>query len=127
MRTARVARFAAIVLALGTPAQAYYHYVHYLTGGRTGPFIIQQEKFNIPAGGTVSFFVSDDGPAVYAPGDSFGSLLGQVKQALAAWDSISSPNLRVKFGGLETDGQISTRSEERRVGKECRSRWSPYH
>ena len=23
--------------------------------------------------------------------------------------------------------QIDTRSEERRVGKECRSRWSPYH
>src|SRR5256884_5512357 len=23
--------------------------------------------------------------------------------------------------------QPSTRSEERRVGKECRSRWSPYH
>ena len=22
---------------------------------------------------------------------------------------------------------MSTRSEERRVGKECRSRWSPYH
>ena len=22
---------------------------------------------------------------------------------------------------------IKTRSEERRVGKECRSRWSPYH
>ena len=25
-----------------------------------------------------------------------------------------------------TDG-IADRSEERRVGKECRSRWSPYH
>ena len=25
------------------------------------------------------------------------------------------------------DGQTLTRSEERRVGKECRSRWSPYH
>ena len=25
---------------------------------------------------------------------------------------------------LET---VTTRSEERRVGKECRSRWSPYH
>ena len=23
--------------------------------------------------------------------------------------------------------QIDLRSEERRVGKECRSRWSPYH
>ena len=26
-----------------------------------------------------------------------------------------------------TSGTTSTRSEERRVGKECRSRWSPYH
>jgi len=26
----------------------------------------------------------------------------------------------------DNDG-ASTRSEERRVGKECRSRWSPYH
>ena len=24
-------------------------------------------------------------------------------------------------------GVVSWRSEERRVGKECRSRWSPYH
>src|SRR5256886_15755999 len=24
-------------------------------------------------------------------------------------------------------GSVRTRSEERRVGKECRSRWSPYH
>ena len=25
------------------------------------------------------------------------------------------------------DGKYFNRSEERRVGKECRSRWSPYH
>ena len=25
------------------------------------------------------------------------------------------------------DGLLVCRSEERRVGKECRSRWSPYH
>src|SRR2546422_4802704 len=25
------------------------------------------------------------------------------------------------------EGRLSERSEERRVGKECRSRWSPYH
>ena len=29
----------------------------------------------------------------------------------------------IKDFGLEN----TTRSEERRVGKECRSRWSPYH
>ena len=28
--------------------------------------------------------------------------------------------------GIEL-GQMIRRSEERRVGKECRSRWSPYH
>ena len=28
--------------------------------------------------------------------------------------------------GLANDGGLY-RSEERRVGKECRSRWSPYH
>src|SRR2546428_12231470 len=36
------------------------------------------------------------------------------------------------FAGLTAPGVIVTlllgeRSEERRVGKECRSRWSPYH
>ena len=33
-------------------------------------------------------------------------------------------------GGGEEGGRViacGTRSEERRVGKECRSRWSPYH
>ena len=32
-------------------------------------------------------------------------------------------NVNKKFAGLHA----SSRSEERRVGKECRSRWSPYH
>ena len=31
-------------------------------------------------------------------------------------------DLKSSHGGLH-----GTRSEERRVGKECRSRWSPYH
>ena len=31
------------------------------------------------------------------------------------------------FGLLGPNGAGKTRSEERRVGKECRSRWSPYH
>ena len=29
--------------------------------------------------------------------------------------------------GFLTQTATFTRSEERRVGKECRSRWSPYH
>ena len=29
--------------------------------------------------------------------------------------------------GVHFEDQLASRSEERRVGKECRSRWSPYH
>ena len=29
--------------------------------------------------------------------------------------------------GVDSEKMFSGRSEERRVGKECRSRWSPYH
>ena len=33
-------------------------------------------------------------------------------------------DIKAQFG---YGGAIHNRSEERRVGKECRSRWSPYH
>ena len=32
----------------------------------------------------------------------------------------------VEMPDLDENGEV-VRSEERRVGKECRSRWSPYH
>ena len=33
----------------------------------------------------------------------------------------------MEFFDIVDEKGIPTRSEERRVGKECRSRWSPYH
>ena len=33
----------------------------------------------------------------------------------------------LRRGGVDIKTVSVTRSEERRVGKECRSRWSPYH
>ena len=35
--------------------------------------------------------------------------------------------LRAEFAEAMIDIERIDRSEERRVGKECRSRWSPYH
>ena len=46
--------------------------------------------------------------------------------------AVSDCSIKVKKGtitgiiGPNGSGK-TTRSEERRVGKECRSRWSPYH
>src|SRR5258708_22372980 len=40
---------------------------------------------------------------------------------MESWNNIT---LHLRGESVEVDG---VRSEERRVGKECRSRWSPYH
>ena len=39
----------------------------------------------------------------------------------------ASSNSGAAEDDLNSVFSILTRSEERRVGKECRSRWSPYH
>src|SRR5260370_31543927 len=46
--------------------------------------------------------------------------------------AVRAPDDRKEQGEDEREGrgdrgEASLRSEERRVGKECRSRWSPYH
>src|SRR2546425_1975472 len=41
---------------------------------------------------------------------------------VSVWEGLTGRTLRVN-GKVDA----SDRSEERRVGKECRSRWSPYH
>src|SRR3989441_11855582 len=52
-----------------------------------------------------------------------GGLLGR-KVQFAVYDDQSMPATAVRlYEKLITED----RSEERRVGKECRSRWSPYH
>ena len=53
----------------------------------------------------------------------------------APWGVVEQPEFVNAAAELETrltprallDALLMIRSEERRVGKECRSRWSPYH
>src|SRR3989454_2832363 len=49
----------------------------------------------------------------------------------ASWDKAKKGGLKVADVGEAIEGadivMVLLRSEERRVGKECRSRWSPYH
>ena len=45
-----------------------------------------------------------------------------------AWFAVGNYKKHLnKDGGEITELPVEVRSEERRVGKECRSRWSPYH
>ena len=54
------------------------------------------------------------------------------KAAFPAWRAVAPLDrarlLRRLAALVEEHGEeLALRSEERRVGKECRSRWSPYH
>src|SRR5215204_7411204 len=52
-----------------------------------------------------------------------------VKQTFTGWSFAPGGKqmLDILNSGVKVDGVWTSRSEERRVGKECRSRWSPYH
>src|SRR3989440_6979041 len=54
-----------------------------------------------------------------------GSLINQKFRGRPTITEVTSSNESREFPSLAT--ALVTRSEERRVGKECRSRWSPYH
>src|SRR2546426_12636318 len=53
--------------------------------------------------------------------------IGELRKALG--DDVKAPRFieTAQRRGYRFIGKVMTRSEERRVGKECRSRWSPYH
>ena len=53
-----------------------------------------------------------------------GEIRDQETASIAVQASITG---HLVVSTLHTNSSASTRSEERRVGKECRSRWSPYH
>src|SRR3989475_4480176 len=66
----------------------------------------------------------DDQRECYGAGESLPSGL---PTALCLLTRRSSSSRRLSPGEYYFIADAQIRSEERRVGKECRSRWSPYH
>ena len=70
-----------------------------------------------------------DKPVLYYPLDSWFIRTTAVKDEMIALND--TINWKPQSTGSGRFGKwlenLTTRSEERRVGKECRSRWSPYH
>jgi uncharacterized protein (TIGR03437 family) len=101
-RTPVVMALAAVLAA--TPAGAYYHYVHYLQTPFNTPVYEKFDLRQLP-NNTVTFLVTDPGPAQFGVNDDFASVLSQVKQAAAVWNGVSSSDLRVAFGGEQAPVQ----------------------
>src|SRR2546422_3787809 len=56
-----------------------------------------------------------------------GATLGRLPILSPDEEPLSPPYADLYRSGAVSSAPVTIRSEERRVGKECRSRWSPYH
>src|SRR2546422_5988630 len=65
-------------------------------------------------------------PILGRAGVRFSDLPAEARARLKEWLTLNDNSPSRKAPKL-TLGDSVLRSEERRVGKECRSRWSPYH
>ena len=85
----------------------------------------------IPTNGTLELQTGSAGSII--DGFTFlgGTGLGSIRSTTGPIDGLQLLNNRIRGftgnGVFLNDNGINIRSEERRVGKECRSRWSPYH
>ena len=99
----------------------------------TGLLILMLAAFTIVRGQTVTATASLDTSAIMI-GDQIGLNLALKVPAgsQVTWPVLNDtlvPHVEIIKRG-KTDSIVEhnvLRSEERRVGKECRSRWSPYH
>src|SRR3989454_10806339 len=73
-------------------------------------------------------------PFVVASAASLADCVGALRREIESFhhsnplgEGISKEELRGRAAGDARPELFRARSEERRVGKECRSRWSPYH
>jgi hypothetical protein len=80
---------------------AHYHFLHYPS---LSPLVAAPEKFDLHAlpNATVSLFVSNQRPWGFAEGESFASLLGQIRAAAKAWNDVPGSALRISYAGLIT-------------------------
>ena len=69
----------------------------------------------------------------WTPNETYGNAVAAAKKPFIDSLMAKYPMTTIEASGMAVglpDGQMGNsevRSEERRVGKECRSRWSPYH
>src|SRR4051812_20843518 len=97
----------AAVLAAGC-APAYYHFVHF--SSRVGPFRPIPEKFdlNLLGGKTLNYFVDSATGVQLASGDSYTSLVSEIRAAAEIWNGVDSSDLRLSFGGFVSPGSLQT-------------------
>ena len=80
------------------------------------PIFFNQQPMGFYSLETLKEDAKRHGIRILAPDINYSEGVSVIRDSKAFW-----------LGFFNVKGIGRTRSEERRVGKECRSRWSPYH
>ena len=80
---------------------------------------VNKEQYDRHKGKTDGFLFGETQLLDYSTGLLFAYMFGWI-----AYEDVPECSELVRFNN---GSEAYKRSEERRVGKECRSRWSPYH
>lgn len=95
-----------VALAVMSPfASAYYYWVYLVN--QNGVYSQVRLKFSLdPASqyglqnNTVTYLISDRGPAPLIPGDTFEAIVSQIRLAADVWNGVATSSIRLTFGGL---------------------------
>jgi hypothetical protein len=106
----RILPIGALVLLTASVAPANYHFVHY--SSHSAPYTPIFERFQIESlpGGVVPYFIQEPPSTLqFSNGDSFASLVSQIRAAADVWNSVGTSTFRFEFGGMETPGIVMSR------------------
>jgi len=122
-----------VVHAMAHAAGAHYRVPHGVANGILLPygldynfdFIYEKLARLAPVMGVAAQGISDE--------DAARNVIAAIRSMTGKLNELGALPIRLRDTGVPEDGPAViaegalNRSEERRVGKECRSRWSPYH
>ncbi len=95
----------ASALLLAPLASAYYHFIVYTTGSEPRVPMVTRFDTSVLPGNRLPLLIRETGAVEYAPGDSYTSLVSQVRAAAEAWNGVSTSNLKIAFGGLSSESR----------------------
>jgi hypothetical protein len=97
----RILSLTVALATLSSVASAYYHFVYFPVGGPFVPINLQFDLTKL-SNNTVYYFISDQGPNVFVPGDSFTAEISELQLAAQAWNGVPSSQIKLAYGGLES-------------------------
>lgn len=105
-----VVRMAVAAALVSSASFGYYHFVHYSSA--LGPYNAIPEKFDLSAlpNNTVTYQISENGPATFAATDGFSLVVGQIRAAAKVWNDVETSELRLRFGGVAPQGSSQSAS-----------------